>query len=67
MNRNKHKQIIKDMKSIVERVYDDVVENPNAYPLDWIRAEGLPYWIEMTEKHPECQKMVDLYSQMIEK
>lgn len=55
------------MKSIVERVYDDVVENPNAYPLDWIRAEGLPYWLEMTEKHPECQKMVDLYTQMIEK
>jgi trans-aconitate methyltransferase len=53
------------MKNIVERVYDDVIESPEAYPVEWIKSEGLPYWLEMLEKHPEAQKMVDLYSSMI--
>lgn len=53
------------MKNIVDRVYCDVIKNPIEYPLDWIRREGLPYWIGMIDKYPECQKMVDLYTKMI--
>ena len=53
------------MKTIVERVYWDVIKNPKLYPTAWIKSTGLPYWIGLLEQYPEVKKIIDLYESMI--
>lgn len=56
----------------VRRVYFDIIDNTDAYPTNWIKTDGIPYW-EMIKQgnsnvkgNKEAQVIIDLYKKIID-
>jgi len=65
------KEIIKVKDYQIHRVFWDIYNHPEAYPADWIKSEGIPYWKWVAKGNknvagnPEALIIIKLYKETL--